>query len=427
MIGRGTDSTSRLRDTLTMLAVVLLSSGNPVYLYRELPELVLLPAALVFLFALATRGGLRLESRELAIFAVFMVLIAVHLLTVPGATAVSSAGFLVRLFLGYAAFRLVADAPSTLLDILTVLAALALAVFAVDQLLLSAGIDLAELVAPLSVVHGEFEHVSTPFHTFPGGIERHRNAGVFWEPGALSGYSLLGLLLLAFLAERPSRRRVFATTAVLSLAVISTQSTTGYLVLPLALFLLFVRLSGTRGGGFVALGIAAVVPLLAAVVMTAYELPFMREKIESQVQSVQAGEGEWELTRLGTLINDIGDIRERPLAGWGANPLIRPSQQALSETARTTQGNGFAGWIVRFGLAGLAMFLVSLFLGLRKYSRASRTEAWFAVGIVCLLLQGEAFLNYPLFLGLMFITAVPAARRYWVVPIIAAPATPADS
>jgi hypothetical protein len=407
-----------------MLAVVLLSSGNPVYLYPDLPELILLPAALVFLVALATRGGVRLEKRDLAIFGTFVVLIAVHLLTVPGATVVAGAGFLVRLFLGYAAFRLVADAPRRLLEVLTALAALALVVYVVDQSLLAAGIDLAAILAPVSVVHGDFAHVSTPFHTFPGGIDRHRNAGLYWEPGALSGYSLLGLLLLSVLPQRPSRRRIVTTTVILSLAVVSTQSTAGYLVLPIALIVLFVRLSSARGGGFVALGVAAVVPLLAATVIAAYELPFMREKIESQIQSVQMGEGQWELTRLGTLINDVSDIRERPLAGWGANPRVRPSQLALSETARVTQGNGFASWVVRFGVAGLLLFLVSLAAGVKQYGRTSRAQAWLVVGVVCLLLQGEAFLNYPMFLGLMFIAAAPAARRFWVVPA-AQPTAPA--
>lgn len=406
---------------MAMLIVVLLSSGNPVYLYPPWAEGILLIAGLSFLVALATSGGARFESRDLAVFGSFAGLVALHLLTVPGSTVTSGAGFLVRLFLGYAAFTLVADAPRTLLEVLVGLATLALVVFAVDQLLFAVGIDIAALLVPVSVVHGDLEYVSTPFHTFPGALDRHRNAGVFWEPGALSGYALLGLLLLAFLPKRLPRRQLVGMATILSLAVLSTQSTTGYLVLPLVLLLLYVRRSSARGGGFLALGLAALTPLLAAGAFAAYELPFMREKIESQVQSVQASEGEWELTRLGTLINDITDIRERPLAGWGANPLVRPSQLALSETARMTQGNGFANWIVRFGLVGLAVFLLSLAAGLRRYGRASRTQAWFAVGIVCLLLQGEAFLNYPLFLGLMFIAAAPEARRYWVVPAAADP------
>ena len=89
-----------------------------------------------------------------------------------------------------------------------------------------------------------------------------------------------------------------------------------------------------------------------------------------------------------------------------------------------TSGNGFANWLVRFGFTGLALFVFALSAGLRRYGRASRTEAWLAVGIVCLLLQGEAFLNYPLFLGLMFIAAAPDARRYWVLPATPSPTTP---
>ncbi len=402
-----------------MLVIVLLSSGNPVYLNPVWSEPVLLMVAVLLLAVLATNGA-RVGTRDIAVLAAFVGLIALHLLTVPGATISASAGFLVRLLIGWATFRLVPDAPRVLLIILASLAALALVVFAVDQLLLEAGIDMASMLAPVSIVHGEFQFVSTPFHTFPGGVDRHRNAGVFWEPGALSGYSLLALLLLVFLPESVRRQRLVATATVLSLAVLSTQSTAGYVVLPLVLLLLVMRHFSARGGGVVAIALAAVLPLLVATAIVAYELPFMREKIESQVQSVRAGEGEWELTRLGTLINDVADIRDRPLAGWGANPMVRPSQQSLTETARMTQGNGFANWIVRFGLVGLAVFVFSLVAGLRRYGHASRTEAWLAVGIVCLLLQGEAFLNYPLFLGLMFIAATSSPQRYWVVPAMAA-------
>ncbi len=409
-----------------MLVIVLLSSGNPTYLNSAWSEPVLLLAAVTLLAMLAMRGA-RVGARDLAVIMVFAGLIALHLLTVPGATLSASAGFLVRLLIGWAAFRLVADAPRMLVEVLTAIAALALLVFAIDFLLFAVGVDLATLLAPLSLVHGEFQYVSTPFHTFPGGVDRFRNAGVFWEPGALSGYSLLGLLLLAFTARWLPRQRIVYVATVLSLAVLTTQSTTGYVVLPLALFLLFLRLSSARGGGFVAFALAAMLPLLAVAAIAAYELPFMREKIELQVQSVEAGEGEWELTRIGTLINDIADIRERPLAGWGANPMVRPSQLALSETARATQGNGFANWIVRFGLIGLAVFLGALANGLRQYGRASRTKSWLAVGLVCLLLQGEAFLNYPLFLGLMFIVAAPAVRRYWVVRVPDASATAAGT
>jgi hypothetical protein len=409
----------RALGAVVVLVLVLLSSGNPIYVYPELPELVLLPVALVLLIALGTLGAFRVENRDLAVFAILVALIAVHLVTVPGATATSGAGFLVRLFIGFAVFRLVADVPRRLVEVMAVLSALALLVFAVDQMLLAAGVDVTRALGAVSVVDDTSGHLFTPFHNFPREIDRHRNAGIFWEPGALSGYALFGLVLLAFLPERLAPRRTMTITVVLTLAVISAQATAGYIVLPLVLLLLSLRLSSARGSGFVALALAAVLPVLFAAAMVAYELPFMRDKIESQIQSVQLAENQWELTRLGTLISDIADIRERPLVGWGANSAVRPSQLALNEATRGAQGNGFTSWTVRFGTVGLLLFLITLAAGLRRYGRTSRAEAWFAVGIVCLLLQGEAFLNYPLFLGLMFMSAGPAARRYWVVPAAA--------
>lgn len=404
-------------DVLVILALVLLSTGNPAFVIPDLPELTLLPVALAMVVALFLRPGPAIERRDLVVFAAFVALIGVHLLTVPGASIMPSIGFLVRLLVGYMAFRLVPDAPRVLVRILAAIAALGVGIFLLDQLLFVFGVDLAAMLKPVSVTYGQSGAVHAVIHNFGGGIDRHRNAGLYWEPGALSGYCLLGLVLYSAFPARPTRQESWFVLSALILAVVTSQSTTGYLLLPMVLLLNVLRGAGARGGGVALLAVLVAAPILAGLAKLAYELPFMRTKIEEQVTAVQMESQEWELTRLGTLINDITDIAQRPIAGWGANPMIRPSQQLLSETVRTTQGNGFANWMVKFGLLGLAIFVIRTATGLRRYGNLSWLQASASVLLLCLLLQGEAFLNYPLFMALMFIRPTRDRRLFWVIPI----------
>lgn len=404
-----------LQDRLVIFVLLLFSSGNPGILIGDTPELTLVPAALLLLGALLFRANVRFDPRDGIVIAIFLLLTSVHLVTVPGATIIASLGFFVRLAIGYAAIRLVRDAPVTLIRVLTAVAALALGFFSLDRTLSIVGIDLAESLELLSLQHGDAGAVHVVFHNFNAPIDRYRNAGLYWEPGALSGYCLLAMLLLAFARERVSARRYRVSLAILTLAVLSTLSTTGYLLLPLTLLLHVLRAGSGRGGGVLTAKLGLALPVFAVIAFTAFELPFMRDKITEQIYSLQDERAEWQLTRIGTLIVDLQDIRDRPLAGWGANPRVRPSQEDLSEVAQVAQGNGFTNWWVRFGTIGLGLFLVSVGYGLRRYARASLVEALVALLILCALLQGEAFLNYPLFLGLMFLGAVSWVRRFTVV------------
>jgi len=408
------------RDRLIIFALVLLSAGNPGVEIGDRPELTLVPAALLLLGALLFRKNFRFDRRDGIVIAIFLLLTCVHLATVAGATATASLGFFVRLAIGYAAIRLVRDAPVTLVRVITAVAALALVLFAVDRALSIAGIDLARLLEPISVQTGDAGAVHAFVHKFNAPLDRHRNSGLYWEPGALSGYCLLAMLLLAFARERVSARRYRASLVILILAVLSTLSTTGYLLLPLVLLVHVLRASSGRGSGFAMAVLGAVLPVFAVIAFAAFELPFMGDKIAEQISAVQEEQTNWQLTRFGTLLVDLQDIRDRPLTGWGANSRVRPSQEWLSEAAQVGQGNGFTNWWVRFGTIGLAVFLVSTGYGLRRYAGASRIEVFAALLLLCALLQSETFLNYPLFLGLMFLGAVPRALRFKLIPIGAA-------
>jgi len=403
--------------TLAVILLVLLSSGNPAFIVPDAPEFTIVPAAIVLAIALLLKQRLAVRGSDAVVFGVFVLLTAVHLATVAGATLTSALGFFARLFVGYAVIRLVVDAPRLIVQVMSALAALGIAIYVIDQMLRLVGIDLASMLAPLSLSAPESRVVHVAFHNFNSPIDRHRNAGLFWEPGAFSGYCITALLLLAFARPHFTRGQYLRHAAVLTLGVLTSLSTTGYLILPAVLLVHVLRAAAGRGAGSVVIAAGIALPVFLVVGILSYELPFMRTKIEDQVFSVSEERGDWQITRFGTLIADMEDIAQRPLSGWGANPRVRPSQAELSEILQTSQGNGFTNWIVRYGLVGLLTFLFFTTRGLRSYGGTGWATPALASAILLLLLQGEMFLNYPLYLGLMFLHGTTAAMRVWVVPI----------
>ena len=63
-------------------------------------------------------------------------------------------------------------------------------------------------------------------------------------------------------------------------------------------------------------------------------------------------------------------------------------------------GNGFTGAVNVFGIVAIYMYLICLY---RKIPYVHKSEKLlFVIGVV-LLINGEFFLNYPMFWGLLFI------------------------
>ena len=66
-------------------------------------------------------------------------------------------------------------------------------------------------------------------------------------------------------------------------------------------------------------------------------------------------------------------------------------------------GNGFSDFIAKFGILGMFLYLLTLYRGTIYYNRGNSLRSLHIILIVVIMLQGEAFLGFPLFLGLMFL------------------------
>jgi hypothetical protein len=278
-----------------------------------------------------------------------------------------------------------------------------------------------------SAVVSDYPRISILVHTYwptAGGF-LDRNASMFWEPGALAGYLNLALLFLVCQQRRLPHRTHMRYLVLFTAGVLSTLSTGGYLGLlavysvgglagmqrsVLDLSLGRPRLKWPLGGG--------VILLAVAVVLAWNRVDFLGPKIQHQYEQAVSQEGAaWQMTRFGTMIQDWQYIRQRPLTGWGLRDETRWALHGgIHSDVGVGMGNDFSGFPARFGLLGMLTFIGLTWRGFQRLTGGRLSVSIVAVGVVLVILNGEAFLEHPAFLSLMFLPAAstgPGPGHRW--------------
>jgi hypothetical protein len=357
--------------------------------------------------------------RFMLVFLAFALLFTFQTVQLSFFAVVTILGFLTKLFIAAATMETVRNFRFAFVRCMVWITKLSL-FFYVPVLLASfVNVPLHRLFQPFAdfvgvAQYGVLERVNIGLYNFQTGENLTRNAAFFWEPGAFSGYLVLALLFLATLrADLPGRlRRRWGIWLVLG--IVTSQSSAGLITLPfvLVLFLISHRmtLQAVANNAFrIGVALAVLVPLSVFV----WQLDFVGSKISELYSRAVFQEKGWELSRFGSILFDWAYITERPILGWGQN---NATQFALSPGLdRMALGNGFSGYVRQLGLFGLTILLVSLWAGLRQCRLGPRTSAWF-VFVVLLILNGQYFMDYPLFLGLHFLGARAARPSPAPVP-----------
>lgn len=221
-----------------------------------------------------------------------------------------------------------------------------------------------------------------------------RNSGPFWEPGAFACYLVLvPLLFLENLKESvlANKFKFF----ILLLALITTLSTTGYICLTTIILYSIIRY--TKNKLLLLFFIMPIVLYFLSLFMNS--LDFLNEKIVSQYENIKNLSGEYSNQRFGAFIFDLHYINKHPLCGNGLIDITRFADHRELWDVKLGHGNGFSDYIVRMGVLSFIVYIGILFRNISN----SYSTSFFVVLIIIMLLQGEALLNYPLFLGLPFI------------------------
>lgn len=225
-----------------------------------------------------------------------------------------------------------------------------------------------------------------------------RNVGMFWESGSYAGVLTLCLALnLKYLNYYWIRYR-FQLISIIA-ALITTQSTTGYLVgffillfyffKPKNLILTFIAISVVFFGG-----------------LFVYESnDFLKNKIENQFEtSTEQRIGDFSNTRFGSLIFDWHYIAKYPFTGNGFDTSTRyADHQHLFRGVKGDaigSGNAFSNFLASMGV----IFVFGYFILLWKSATSlGRLFAMVFILVVFFNLQGEQWFNFPLYLGLPFL------------------------
>lgn len=226
-----------------------------------------------------------------------------------------------------------------------------------------------------------------------------RNCGMFWEPGAFAG-----VITLCAVLNFNSLKKIWIShkkvLIVITTALVSTLSTTGYLVGLALLLFYFLRESNF----FI---VMFIVPLIFIFGFFIYdEVDFMKEKIENQFESSkEQGVGEFSNTRFGSLVFDWHYIQKHPIIGNGLHESTRYADHQflfLGEGDKDVIGSGNA---FSNNMASMGVFFVFGYFYL-IWKRTENENIYFSLVVFIVILfnlQGEQWLNFPLYLGLPFL------------------------
>jgi hypothetical protein len=233
-------------------------------------------------------------------------------------------------------------------------------------------------------------------------LESHplRNAGMFWEPGAFAG--VIGLCLALNFNELSNLWNNHKwKLIIIIIALITTQSTTGYIVV----FFIFVfHVIFQEKFKSILLVLIPIIGGVAYIIYTNTE--FLKDKIEKQNEnSVTIYENEFKNTRMGSLMFDLYYIKKNPLIGNGLHYSTRYADHPLliltmDEGDDLGHGNGFSNYLACLGIPFMVIYLFAIFINLAKISFKFSFLVTF---VVILTLQGEQWLDFPLYLGLPFL------------------------
>lgn len=221
----------------------------------------------------------------------------------------------------------------------------------------------------------------------------HRNSGMFWEPGAFACYICLAFLFYIGNIRTLLKHHKWKVIIIL-IALITTYSTTGYIVLfIIGIATIYIEYKKKYG--------AFVLPILITFGLIAYityeNTDFMKEKMNDQVAAAsKRDEGEFAPDRMSALLFDLHYIGKHPLVGNGYDVSTRFADHPALQKEVLGHGNGFSDFLASMGILSFLFYLFYIV----RYNKNHP-----AIFVICIifLLQGEPLLNYPLFLCLPFV------------------------
>lgn len=403
-------STGYHRNWLDYIVVTLLvfMSGNPAFTGADRLEIFLVLTGLVYLLIFLIRKC-RVTMRFALLSCGFILVLFTQGLVFGYMPWLSISGFLLRFFIAYAAVAIVRDLTELYTDIIFYTCLASFFFYLMVVIMPSDFVSrIINVLQPITYFTHIGRRVNFVIHSYDvnslGYVSKafnYRNASYFWEPGAFSGYVLLAMLFLVINDDKYDSHKYRRMMIVFIAAILTTLSTAGYVFLPLMLLIHLYRNRALHP-----LKVTTIAILLLSASVYAYNhFDFLGTKIVGQYVSAAEGHTLAYKTRFGSLLFDMEYIRENPLIGWGLHEKTR----YMLHEGETLRGmsNGFTGFIVKFGIIGMFLYLSATYGSFLTLTE-NRKLALFCLIFIVLLLNTQYYLEYPLFLGLMFLNNTAA-------------------
>lgn len=372
-------STAMLDYFITTLIICI--SGNPIIIngtkwYGGIAALIMLFICLIFKRPLVNISFIKWLVG-------FSLLFSIQRIVLPATSIPAEINFIAKLYTIFlATLFLGAKFRSTYFNVMYYVSLISLVCFALNYLGVNIGFVFEKYRTILvynNLIYLENAHV-------------FRNCGMFWEPGAFQGYIMLAFLF--YINDYKSLWKIHRWKCIiLSLALLTTFSTTGYIV-----YLLYIAYIIFTSRISYYIKTCVVFITLVCCIHAYHNLDFLGEKIEVQYENatnLRNNEVSW--SRMGAMKIDIQQISRHPLVG---NGFVMTSRYEKLGNKMAGAGNGFTGAINMLGIPCIAMYLITLY---RSLNFNEKKQKIFFISLIVILLNGEFFLNYPLFWGLPFI------------------------
>lgn len=387
-MNRLSTSSRNLIDYLPLLFLICLS-GNPFFTAQNFSKNLLVLYTLIFSFYVYNKLGwilpIKAVIRLIILIAFILILVIFQKIILGFVSYPGVLALILKIILGlftilFYKFKKL-DILDSYIKIIAVFSIISLPFFILNQF----GTYGFEIGSIKSLVFYTFMGDSNDFSYI-------RNAGMFWEPGAFAGYLLLALLFIAIKNGKFSIGSYKKEVLWIIIGLITSQSTTGFLVL--LVILMIYAMQNFSWGKII------IFPLFLMIAIWSYtKLPFLQEKIESQfIGAEEMDDMDINNTRFGSLNMDWQYIKSQPIFGNGLDIKTRYRfHPDVTPDEDIGNGNGMSNFLAFWGIPFFIFWLYGVYKFARDTSR-SRITAIISMLILILLLQGEQYLNYPMFL-----------------------------
>ena len=232
-----------------------------------------------------------------------------------------------------------------------------------------------------------------------GAQQWNRNSGPFWEPGAFVGF-----LSLAIIFDYLVNKKLFnIKKVVFYIAIVTTLSTAGYIVLFFTLLFFFYKKS------YKLYPIFLILMLFPLGQYTYYNLDFLSPEINYAYDDAQkfSRYSSTPVNRFTSVILDLNDLKKSPFFGISDNGHVRygskyEDKQTVGKTW-THRNNGISYFLSAFGIVGFLVYFGCMYKSFERisyYFNENKSYAVFMMVVVFIVGFSEKYFTRELFFGL---------------------------